>query len=84
MDEQQRREAAISRIKEKRDFATHLVAYVVVNAFLVLVWAVTSGGYFWPIWPIGGWAIGLLIHAWETFRRPISEEDIRKEMNRGT
>jgi vacuolar-type H+-ATPase subunit I/STV1 len=83
MDEQQQREEAISRIKERREFGTHLVAYVVVNGFLVVVWAFTSGGYFWPIWPMAGWGIGLLIHAWETFRRPISEADIRKEMDKG-
>ena len=82
MDEQQRRDEAIKRLKEKRDFTTHVIVYVVVNAFLVVVWAFTSGDYFWPMWPIAGWGIGLVIHAWETFRRPISEAEIRKEMDK--
>ncbi len=83
MDEQQQRDEAIERLKEKRDFTTHVIVYLVVNAFLVVVWAFTSGDYFWPIWPIAGWGIGLLIHAWETFPRPISEAEIRKEMDKG-
>jgi hypothetical protein len=84
VDEQARREAAIGRLKEKRDFWSHVIAYVVVNAFLVVVWGVAnSGGNFWPIWPIGGWGIGLLIHAWETFRPRISEKAIQKEMQKG-
>lgn len=36
-----------------------LVPYIVVNAFLVLVWLVTGAGYFWPIWPILGWGLGV-------------------------
>ena len=84
MDDLERREAAIKRLRERRDFWTHLVTYIVVNAFLVVVWFVTNdGGYFWPVWPIAGWGIGLLIHAFETFRRPIGEDAIRREMERG-
>jgi hypothetical protein len=30
---------------------------------LVLIWAVTGAAYFWPIWPILGWGIGVLSHA---------------------
>lgn len=34
--------------------------YVMVMALLVLIWALTTpGGYFWPIWPMLGWGIGL-------------------------
>jgi class 3 adenylate cyclase len=40
----------------------HLTVYLLVNAFLVGIWAVTSGGYFWPVWPILGWGLGLALH----------------------
>ena len=84
MDESERREAAIKRLNAKREFWAHAFVYLAVNALLVVVWAVTSdGGYFWPVWPIAGWGIGLVMHAWETFRRPISEEAIRREMDKG-
>ena len=42
MDHQERRDAAIKRIKDKRDFKTHVVTYVVVNLFLVGVWAIAA------------------------------------------
>jgi fatty acid desaturase len=83
MDSQERRDAAIKRIKDKRDFKTHVVSYVVVNLFLVGVWAVSGGGYFWPGWVMAGWGIGLVLHGWQTYRgeKPITEEDIQREMD---
>ncbi len=85
MDDQERREAAIKRLKAKQEFWGHLVVYLVVNAMLVGVWALTSdGGYFWPMWPLLGWGVAVLLHAWDAFfRRPLSEEQIRKEMDKG-
>lgn len=82
MDDQERRDAAIKRIKDKRDFKTHAVSYVVVNLFLIGVWAVSGGGYFWPGWVMAGWGIGLVLHGWQTYRgeRPITEEDIQREI----
>ena len=67
---QNERELARKRVQARRDFSAHVVTYVVVNAFLILIWAVTGAGYFWPIWVIGGWGVGLALHAWDTFLRP--------------
>jgi class 3 adenylate cyclase len=39
------------------------ILYVTVNVMLLAVWAASGGGYFWPIWPMLGWAIGLGAHA---------------------
>jgi uncharacterized ion transporter superfamily protein YfcC len=82
-NEQQLREQAVQRLKKTRDFHTHLLMYVAVNAFLVVIWAVTSAGFFWPIFPILGWGIGLVANAWDVYgRKPISEEEIRRESDR--
>jgi hypothetical protein len=52
----------------RRSFYAHLGPYVVVNLFLVMLYLLTSpGGYFWPIWPMMGWGVGLGIHAWAAF-----------------
>ncbi len=47
-----------------------LVAFVAVNLVLVAVWALSGGGYFWPIWPMLGWGIGVLADAGGSLGRP--------------
>ena len=77
------REAAIRRLKERRDFWTHAVTFVVFNLAMAGVWYVTGHGYFWPGWLMGAWGAGLAIHGWTIWgQRPISEEDIQRELNR--
>lgn len=85
MDDNERREAALERVRAKRDFRNHVAVYVIVNLMLVVIWALsTSPGYFWPVWPMLGWGVGLAIHGWKTFlEKPISEEEIRREMEKG-
>ena len=76
-------EQARKRVQARRDFGANLVAYIVINAFLVGVWAMTGAGYFWPAWVLAGWGVGLVLHAWEVFmRRPITEADVEQEMRR--
>ena len=84
MDDGERREAAVKRLKAKREFWQHVIVYVLVNSLLVVIWWVTGDHHhFWPMWVLLGWGIGLVMHAWETFRRPISEDAIRREMEKG-
>lgn len=78
------RQFAVNRIRAKRAFWVHLSVYILVNAFLVLIWALFSIGYFWPIWPVLGWGIGLVAHAVTVFLAPmdVSEERIDLELER--
>jgi hypothetical protein len=77
------RSQAVESLKKKADFRVHLLAYVMVNTFLVIIWAVTSPDFFWPIFPIAGWGIGLVFHAWDAYGRGVPTEDqIQQEMNR--
>jgi hypothetical protein len=77
------REQAIRSLKKKRDFRSHLVAYILVNALLVGIWAATSRGFFWPVFPMIGWGIAVLFNAWDVFgRKPITEDEIRREQER--
>jgi 2TM domain len=76
------RERAIKRLKKRRDFYGHLVVYAVVNSFLVAIWAVTDlHGFFWPIFPMLGWGIGVVLNAWDVYRNDaFSEEQIQREV----
>ena len=46
----------------RQSFKSHLTLYLLVNLFLIGIWAASGGGYFWPVWPILGWGIGLAAH----------------------
>ena len=82
---QDRREQAIARLKRKRDFGAHLFVYLVVNGFLIGIWVFTGAGFFWPVFPLFGWGIGLVLNAWDVYwRRPVSEDQIRREIERMT
>ena len=77
------RDRAMARLKQKRDFGTHLFVYLVVNGFLLGIWALTGSGFFWPVFPMFLWGIGLVLNAWDVYgRQPVSEDRIRREMER--
>lgn len=80
----ERRQEAIERLRKRSEFWGHLVAYVLVNTMLVLVWFFADGdrGFFWPMFPLFGWGVGLFFHSMDAFRRPPSEDRIRREMDR--
>jgi len=78
-----RRSAAITRLKAKRDFRADLFAYIVINAVLIGIWAATGAGYFWPMWVLLAWGVGLVFHAWSVWgQKGITEADIQREMQR--
>ena len=82
-DEGELREKALARLEAKHEFWAHLLAYVLVNGMLVVIWAMTGAHFFWPIFPILGWGIGISFHAWDTFRRGApSEAKVQREMDR--
>lgn len=72
--------------KKRAGFKLHLVTYLTVNAFLWLIWLVTTsqedrtGLAPWPIWPLMGWGIGLALHFVFTYIIKYDEKEaIQKE-----
>lgn len=75
------REWARKRVEKKHKFRGDLVAYVVVNLFLIGIWAVSGFGEFWPGWVLAAWGMFLLLDAWNIYyRRPITEHEIDEEL----
>jgi class 3 adenylate cyclase len=46
----------------RQSFKTHLTIYLLINVLLIGIWAASGGGYFWPVWSILGWGIGVAVH----------------------
>ncbi|MGW5239101.1 2TM domain-containing protein [Monashia sp. NPDC004114] len=77
------RAQAIETLKKKADFRVHLLVYALVNGMIVAIWMMTGSGFFWPIFPIAGWGVGLVMHAWDVFMtRPPTEIEVTREMDR--
>ena len=51
------------RVALKKAVQWHIIVFLIVNAFLCAIYYVTTpSGYFWPLWSILGWGIGLIMH----------------------
>lgn len=70
------RKRALKRIQARRAFTRHATVYALVMTLLVIIWVMSGGGYFWPVWPAAGWGFGLAMHGaslrWD--REPTEEE----------
>ena len=56
----------------RRGLVAHAAVEAAIASVLLVIWAITGHGYFWPIWPILPFALTLGMHAWlyEIRRRP--------------
>jgi hypothetical protein len=76
-------EQARDRLTRKRKFRGDVMAYLVINAFLVGIWAVNGFGSFWPGWVLAVWGVLLLLDGWDVYyRHDVTEADIQREMRR--
>jgi Domain of unknown function (DUF1707)/2TM domain len=51
----------------RQAFYRALFAYVVINLFLIGIWAFSGRGAFWPIWVVLGWGLGMAFYAFRVF-----------------
>jgi hypothetical protein len=77
------RKRAVQRLRKQAEFRTHVVMYLAVNALLVAIWWATGVAFFWPVFAIFGWGIGLVAHAWDAYGPDrITEQRIQAEIDR--
>jgi uncharacterized membrane protein len=81
MSDEEIRRLAIRRVRRKRGFFVHLTVYLIVNAFLWCMWALSASGitagygwgmmrgaaFPWPVFTTVFWGIGLVFHGLGVF-----------------
>ena len=58
---------AAKRVKELKEFYGNLTSFCLVIPFLAALNLLTAPGYWWFLWPMLGWGIGIAFHAVNTF-----------------
>src|SRR5262249_31551775 len=60
------REVRLEQSSEERRLSLklHAASYAAINLGLIVIWALTSRGYFWPQWTIIVLGLPLAVHAW--------------------
>lgn len=66
-NEQLRYQRAKEKVGEIRGFYTHALVFALVMAGLAYVNYATTPEFYWVVFPLLGWGIGLLAHAMRTF-----------------
>ena len=56
-------ERARKRVRDVRDFYVHLGVFVIVNGALFGINMLTTPDTLWFFWPLLGWGVGLVLHA---------------------
>lgn len=66
--EYERYQKAKKRVKEIKGFYGNLVSYVLVISFLTFINLRYTPEHLWFYWPMLGWGIGVLFHAFGVFK----------------
>jgi len=78
---------AKKRVDNLKGFYSNLLSYCVVIPFLIFINLMTSSNHLWFWWPMFGWGIGIIFHAFSVFNHKIGlgkeweERKIREYMN---
>ena len=68
-DHQQKDQMLWNAAKKRAGFKWSLLSYIVINAFLTVCWALGDRGYFWPMWCMIGWGIGMIFQYFDAYHR---------------
>ncbi|MBL7742851.1 MAG: 2TM domain-containing protein [Chitinophagaceae bacterium] len=61
--------------RKRASFKSHLITYLVVNAFLWALWFFSHGHdradqWPWPLWPTLGWGVGIVFNYFGAYVYP--------------
>jgi signal transduction histidine kinase len=58
----------VARARRLRSLEWHALAFVLLNALTIVIWAATTPGrYFWPMWTLVPFGVALAVHAWTVY-----------------
>ena len=55
------------RVQARRDALLLTLTGPLITLVLLAAWAATGAGYFWPLWPMLGMSIAVLVALWRAF-----------------
>ena len=58
---------ARKRVKEMKGYYSHLATYISVNLFLFLINLMLTPSFFWCVFPLLGWGLGMFLHTVSIF-----------------
>lgn len=73
------------RVNQKIGLLWHIGTYVVINAFMVFIWALGSRTSLWFLWVLVPWGVGLAFHVIGYFlggESGAKERMVKKEMEK--
>ncbi len=78
---------AKKRAKDKVDFISHFLIFVVINAILIVINLLTSPNSLWFVFPFFGWGIGLVVHffgvfVFDGFLQNLEKKFVEQEMRK--
>jgi hypothetical protein len=78
------RAQAVRRLHRKRGLQGHALSFVLVNLLAVsLWWFLSPRAFFWPLYLLVGWGVGLAFHAWAVCAPSELDEDrVQREIDR--
>lgn len=83
-------EQAKKKVRARKEFYQHLMAYCIVNGFFILLNVLTTPFKWWFLYPMLGWGMGLAFHYVEVFGIPgfniltkeWEQEELHKELSK--
>ena len=66
---EEREKEAFDHVRRLRHFYLHLMRFAVIVALLLAINLLVTPRHLWSLWVIGGWGIGILMHAFSVWRK---------------
>ncbi|MFO7178601.1 MAG: 2TM domain-containing protein [Pseudomonadota bacterium] len=79
-DAERARERILAR--RRRAFMSHFWTFVGVQVFLFALNWLTTPWYWWFVYPLLGWGLGLFLHARSAFSKEVSDRALNRELKK--